>query len=62
MDLIKKHVDTVVVLGGILTSILWMNHKFNTMEKDILVIKTVLQYRGILTNELAANTEVKNGK
>lgn len=61
METIKKHVDTVIILGGILTSVLWMNHKFNSIEKDILVMKTVLQFRGIMTNEIAANAEVKNG-
>lgn len=62
MDIIKKHVDTVIILGGILTSVLWMNHKFNTLEKEVLVIKTVLKYRGILTQEIAANTEIAHGK
>lgn len=62
MDVLKKHVDTVIILGGILTSVLWMNHKFNSIEKDILVMKTVLQFRGIMTNEFAVNTDVKNEK
>jgi len=61
MELIKKHVDTVVILSGILISVLWMNNKFNSLEKDIAkldkeiaVIKTVLLMKGILPNELCA--------
>lgn len=55
----KKHVDTVVVLGAILSSVFWMNSQFNSidnrfalMEKDIAVIKTVLMMKNIMPNEL----------
>lgn len=58
MDWIKKHVDTVIILSGILSSIIWMNGKFNTIEKDLTVIKTVLIMKGIMPSELAA----KEGK
>ena len=40
MDWFKKHVDTVIVLGGILTTVFWMNTKFNNIDKEIGVIKT----------------------
>lgn len=53
MDWIKKHVDTVVVLGGILASVLWMNGKFAEVEKDITIIKTVLILKNIMPSELA---------
>ncbi len=34
MDWMKKHVDTVVVLGGIVGALVWMNGKFDdTNEK-----------------------------
>jgi hypothetical protein len=33
MNLFKKHVDTVVVLGGILSSVFWMNHKFTQVDE-----------------------------
>ena len=33
MSLIKKHVDTVIVLGGILSSVFWMNHKFTQVDE-----------------------------
>jgi phosphosulfolactate synthase (CoM biosynthesis protein A) len=63
MDWIKKHVDTVVVLGGILTSVLWMNGKFNEienkineLEKEIIIIKTVMIMKNIMPTELAYTT------
>jgi hypothetical protein len=66
MDLIKKHVDTVIVLGGIIGSILWMNHKFTqvdqrfaSLEKDMAVIKTVMFMQGHLPKELMAISEEK---
>jgi len=55
MDLFKKHVDTVIILGGILSSVFWMNGKFaeidkrfNDIEKDIVMIM-----KNIMPNELA---------
>lgn len=58
MDWIKKHVDTVIILGGVLGSMLWMNGKFNNLEKDVAVIKAVLIIHRILPTELA----IKNDK
>lgn len=55
MDVVKKHVDTVIVLGGILASLLWMNGKFNRIENELTMIKTVLILKGIMPNELAVN-------
>lgn len=57
MDLFKKHVDTVIILTGILASVLWMNGKFNEIEKDITIIKTVLIMKNIMPIELASKTE-----
>lgn len=58
MDWFKKHADTVVVLGAILSSVLWMNGKFSDIEKDITIMKTVLILRNILPAELA-HTQVE---
>lgn len=62
MEWAKKHVDTMVVLGGILGSILWMNtkftefdHRLGVIEKDLAVIKTVMIMKNILPPELAKN-------
>ena len=63
----KKHVDTVIILGAFSASILWMNGKFNDIDKkfhlvdkqfseiheQITVIKTVLLIKNILPSELA---------
>lgn len=57
MDWIKKHTDTVIVLGAIVGSMLWMNGKFNELEKDIAVIKAVLVIKNILPVELANSQE-----
>lgn len=53
MDWFKKHVDTVVVLSGILASVFWMNGKFAELEKDMAVVKTVLIMQKIMPAELA---------
>jgi hypothetical protein len=69
MDIIKKHVDTVIVLGGILGSVMWMNHQFNNvdkqlskLEKDMAVMKAVLIVREVMPKELALATEIGHGK
>lgn len=54
MDILKKHVDTVFILGGILGACLWMNGKFNSIEKDIAIVKAVLVIHKIMPPELAA--------
>lgn len=53
MEWFRKHTDTVIVLTAILGSMLWMNGKFNDLEKDIVVIKTVLVMKNIMPTELA---------
>ena len=55
MEWVKKHVDTVIVLGGILSSMIWMNGKFSEIEKDIAVMKTVLIMKNIMPTELVKN-------
>jgi hypothetical protein len=57
MDWIKKHVDTVIVLGAVLSSVLWMNHEFNGIKRDILIIKTVLLMKNIMPQELIAHSQ-----
>ena len=56
MEWFKKHVDTVIVLGAILSSVLWMNGRFAEIEKDITVIKTCLIMKNIMPVELAKNS------
>lgn len=59
MELFKKHVDTVIILGGILGSIIWMNGKFNSLDKDIAIIKTVLILNKMLPESLATDGKPK---
>ena len=53
MEWFKKHTDTVIIIGAIVSSMLWMNGRFNEIEKDITIIKTVLIMKNILPPELA---------
>lgn len=64
MEWFKKHVDTVVVLTGILSSMVWMNGKFDNLQNQIndvreqmIVMKTVLLMKDIMPKELAVSTE-----
>lgn len=60
----KKHVDASIIISSIVISMLWMNGKFNEvdkkfscLEKDIAVIKTVLVMKQIMPQELAKYEE-----
>jgi acetyl-CoA carboxylase carboxyltransferase component len=66
MEWFKKHVDTVIILGAFGASLLWMNGKFNDVEKDIgslkteiAVMKAVLIMKNIMPPEICKNKEVK---
>jgi hypothetical protein len=59
MDWFKRHTDTAVILGGIVSSMVWMNGKFNEIEKDVAVIKAVLVMKQIMPAELASNNVEK---
>ncbi len=67
MEWIKKHTDTVVIIGAVVSSMLWMNGKFNeidmrfyNVEKEMAVIKTVMLMKNILPSELAKSEKVTN--
>jgi hypothetical protein len=56
---LKKHVDTMVVLGGILAAVLWINGEFTTvrweissLRTDMAVMKTVLIMQKIMPQEI----------
>lgn len=53
MDWVKKHTDLIIMLTAFASSMLWMNGKFNDIEKDICVVKTVLIMKNIYPTELA---------
>jgi hypothetical protein len=60
MEWFKKHTDMVIILGAVVGSMLWMNTKFNDIdkrfteiEKDMAIMKTVLLIKNIMPKELA---------
>lgn len=57
---IKNHADTIVVLGAILGSFLWMNGKFNAIELRLNTIETVLIVKGVMNSELCKKIEKGN--
>lgn len=66
MDWFKKHVDTVIILGAFAASILWMNGKFNEVErkiseldKELAIVKTVMIMQKIMPVDLCHNPEDK---
>ena len=59
-DILKKHVDTVIILTALCGCLIWMNGKFNDIdkqfsevEKELAIVKTVLIMKDILPKELA---------
>jgi hypothetical protein len=68
MEWVKKHADTCVIIASIAGSILWMNGKFNDIEKDIYglktdiaIMKTVLIMKDIMPKELAKAEQKQGG-
>lgn len=64
MDSVKKHIDTIAIITALFTGLMWINGKFNDvdkrfacLEKDIAIIKTVLVMKEIMPNDLAATQE-----
>lgn len=57
MDWMKKHTDTALIIGSIAGCMIWMNGKFNALEKDVAVIKAVLVMQKIMPSELAKQAE-----
>ena len=53
MDWFKKHTDAVIILGGILGAVIWMNGEFNEVKKELTVIKTVMIMKGMMPDSLA---------
>lgn len=64
MDWMKKHVDTVIILIAFGACLLWMNGKFNEVNRkfaeihqELAIIKTVLVMKNIMPIELAATKD-----
>lgn len=66
MELFKKHIDTIVILSAFASGILWMNGRFNEVDrrfsevdKEIAVMKTVLLMKNIMPSELCKSEDKK---
>ena len=44
MDIFKKHADTLIIIGSIVSSCLWINGKFNEVDKDISIVRLEMAY------------------
>jgi hypothetical protein len=53
------HTDLVIMLSAFASAMLWMNSKFNEIEKDIAIIKNVVVTKNIMPSELAKCNEAK---
>ncbi len=62
MDFFKKHADTLSIITAIIVSMLWMNSKFNELEKDMAVMKTVLIMRNIMPESLVKDHPINEIK
>jgi len=50
----KRHVDTVMILGGIVGSLIWMNGKFNDIDRRLVRIETIMVVKGIMNDHFAS--------
>lgn len=49
---LKKHADTIVILG-VFASAFWnLNEKISAIEKDMAIVKTVLIMKNIMPTDL----------
>ena len=62
MDWVKKRAEIVVLIGALFSGFLWMNGKFNDMERRfseienrLTRIETIIYVKGLISQELAAN-------
>lgn len=51
-----KHVDTVVVLAGILSCTLWITSQINSVDKRLTIIETVMVVKNIMPKELCKSS------
>ena len=62
MEWIKKHTDTVVLLGALFSGFLWINGKFhdvevsiNELDKRLVKIETIIYLKGLVAQEIASS-------
>ena len=61
----KKHADMISILAGLLGAVIWMNGKFNDIERRfseienrLTKIETILYIKGIVSHEIAIAKEL----
>lgn len=63
MDVLKKHYETLTILGGmsviLIGCCMWITGQFNDVKTRLTRIETVLIMQGIMPKELAIKKEVK---
>lgn len=57
MDWFKKHTDTVMIISSIIAAMMWMNGKFNDLDRRLIKIETILIMKGIMSSEFDAKGE-----
>lgn len=58
MNWFKQHTDTTIVLGAILSAVLWMNGQFNDLDRRLIRIETILAMQGMIPNSVSTKQEV----
>ena len=55
----KKHADTIVILGTFAAAFYILNEKIASIEKDMAIVKTVLIMKNIMPQEVCKAKEEK---
>lgn len=53
----RKYIDTIAIISTLVGCVIWMNMRFNAIDKEITIIKTVLLMHGIYPKELAMESD-----
>ncbi len=54
---LKKHADTIVILGSFAVAFWTLNEKISSMEKDLAIVKTVLIMKNIMPQEVCKTND-----
>lgn len=57
MDWTHRYGSVLAIMAALAGGFLWMNSKFNAIEKDVAIIKTVMIMKEIMPRELAVETK-----
>ena len=59
INIFTRHMDTLIIVSSILGAVMWNNMKFNELEKDVAIIKTVLVMKNIYPQELVIKQKIE---